>query len=258
MRTGEGHLWSLDLQRGNWTRLTTVPAGSPAWSSDGRRIAYYRVTPGSQDIYIKPMDLAAPEERVLESRALKKVLQWSPDGHFLLYTSQRADALDNDILVLPLDGDRTPVPLAQTKFRELDARFSPDGRWIAYQSDETGRFEVWVQPFPGPGERVQHSTAGGAQVQWQGDGQELFYVGLDERLMAVPLRRSADGKTLEAGTAVPLFSTRIPGGAVQGGGARQQYVVTPDGRRFLVCTLVDDVNTPPISLLMNWTPEAKK
>jgi Tol biopolymer transport system component len=250
-------LWGFDLARASWTRLTTDVGHNGVWSPEGRRIGYQRSMQGTTDLFIKPADLSAVETRVLSTSPLKKMLQWSPDGRFLLYTSKRADGLDNDILVLPLDGDRTPVPLAQTRFEEHDARFSPDGKWIAYQSNETGRFEIWAQPLA-RGERVQISTTGGAQVQWRGDGRELFYVALDERLMAVPLRRSSDGNALEPGTAVPLFLTRIPGGAVQSGGNRQQYVVAPDGQRFLVRTLVSDANTRAITLLLNWNPEAKK
>jgi dipeptidyl aminopeptidase/acylaminoacyl peptidase len=191
---------------------------------------------------------------VLSTPTLKKLLQWSPDGRFLLYTSQRDDGLDNDILVVPLEGDRTPIPLVSTRFHELDARFSPDGRWIAYQSNETGRHEIFAQPFPGPGQRVRISTTGGAQVQWSGDGQEIFYVAPDDRLMAVPLMRSTDGARVEPGEAVPLFTTRIQNRAVQPGTQRQQYVAAPDGQSFLINTLVDDAEPPPITLLFNWNP----
>jgi hypothetical protein len=99
---------------------------------------------------------------------------------------------------------------------------------------------------------VRISTTGGAQALWRRDGQELFYVGLDEQLMAVPLRVTAAGKALEPGAAVPLFGTRMPGGAVQQGGNRQQYVVSPDGQRFLIATLVDEGVPPPITLILNW------
>src|SRR5262249_7120962 len=111
--------------------------------------------------------------------------------------------------------------------------------------------------FPGSGERVQISTTGGAQVQWGPQGKELFYIGIDERLMAVPVRVSPNDKTLEPGPARALFPTRIPGGAVLGGGLRQQYVVSPDGQRFLMRTVVDDA-AAPITLIWNWTATLKK
>jgi len=212
---------------------------------------------GSIDFYIQAATVGASVEKVLSTPELKTLSHWSPDGRFLLYDGQRADRLDGDIFALPLEGDKTPMPLTKTRFEEGNARFSPDGKWIAYQSNETGRFEIWAQPFPSSGERVQISTTGGAQAQWGPQGKELFYIGIDEGLMAVPLRVSSDNKTLEPGPARALFLTRIPGGAVLGGGLRQQYVVSPDGQRFLMRTVVDDAPTP-ITLILNWTAALKK
>src|SRR5213083_2964398 len=107
-----------------------------------------------------------------------------------------------DIWALPLDGDRKPFPVVQTDFEERDGQFSPDGKWIAYQSNESGRFEIHVQPFSGSERQVsgkwQVSTTGGAQVRWRHDGKELFYIALDGRLMAVPIRLASDGQSIEA------------------------------------------------------------
>ena len=135
-------------------------------------------------------------------------------------------------------------------FDERDGQFSPDGKWIAYQSNESGRFEVYVQPFPGPGGRSTVSTGGGAQVRWRHDGKELFYIALDGRLMAVPVSLAPNDQTLEPGTPVPLFATRV-GGAVQSV-FRQQYMVSTDGR-FLMSTLVEEAASP-ITMILNWKP----
>ena len=117
---------------------------------------------------------------------------WSPDGHVLLY--RRLDPkTGTDIWALPLEGDRRAFPVVQTSFEERDAQFSPDGKWIAYQSNESGRFEVYVQPFPGPGGKTQVSTGGGAQPRWQRDGRELFYIALDGQLHAAPMRFAPNG-----------------------------------------------------------------
>ena len=251
---GGQSIWSLDLARGTWTRLTSGRDTTPVWSPDGSRIAFMRTEQRGQDFYVKTASLTAQEDNVFSTPQLKKLLQWSPDGRFLLYTTARADRPDNDIMALPLEGDRTPIPVVQTKAHENLARFSPDGRWIAYESDETGRVEIWARPFPS-GDPVQISRTGGAQVQW-GSGGELFYVALDERLMVVPVRASANGKTLEPGDARALFPTRIPGGTQQPGGNRQQYVVSRDGQRFLMRTLADEA-PEPISLILNWNPAAR-
>ena len=153
--------------------------------------------------------------------------------------------------MLPLEGDRKPFPVIRTNFDERDGQFSPDGRWIAYQSNESGRYEVYVQPFPGPGNKVQVSDNGGAQVRWRRDGRELFYIALDDRLTAVPIRFAPD-RAIEAGKPVPLFPTRV-GGAVQARN-RQQYAVAEDGQRFLMNAMPDE-STSVITVILNWKPK---
>jgi WD40 repeat protein len=146
------------------------------------------------------------------------------------------------------------VPLVKTGFDNHAGQFSPDGRWLAYDSNESGnRFDVYVQSFPGPGEKIILSAAGGAQPRWRHDGKELFYIGLDGRLMAVPLSVSADGSSLRPGAAVPLFVVHVPGGPLQRGANRQQYAVSRDGQRFYVLSLIGEP-TNPISVILNWKP----
>ena len=127
--------------------------------------------------------------------------------------------------------------MAQTGRNEQAGRFSPDGRWIAYQSDESGRNEIYVQPFPGPGARSQISTDGGTNPHWRGDGRELFFVGVEERLMASSVNIS--GSIIEAGAPVTLFSK--PEGP---------YTASTDGQRFLVAATSEDAS--PITILLNW------
>src|SRR5262249_3929106 len=153
---------------------------------------------------------------------------------------------------LPMDGDRKPFPVVQTEFEERDGQFSPDGKWIAYQSNESGRFEIYVQPFPGTGTKIQISTNGGGQVRWRRAGKELFYITLDDRLMAVPIGISSDNKTIDAGAPVPLFATHV-GGAVQGI-YRPQYMLSPDGQRFLMSTVAEEAPSP-ITVILNWKPK---
>ena len=147
----------------------------------------------------------------------------------------------------------TPFPVVQTNFDEQIGQFSPDGSWIAYQSDESGRVEIYVQPFPGPGNKWPISTNGGSQVRWRRDGKELFYVALDGRLMAVPIRVASNGGAPEVGTPVALFAPRL-GGAVQQADYRHQYMVSPDGQRFLVATVTEEA-TSPITVILNWKPK---
>jgi Tol biopolymer transport system component len=147
-------------------------------------------------------------------------------------------------------GDRKPMAIMNSPFEERNGQFSPDGRWVAYQSNVTGRFEIYVQPFPGPGGRSPVSTAGGTFPRWRADGKELFFIAPNAKLMSVPVRIS--GSTFEAGSPITLFQTRIvtAGFAAQG----TQYAVSRDGR-FLINSRLDESATPPITLVLNWKPK---
>ncbi len=148
----------------------------------------------------------------------------------------------------------------RTPFDERGGRFSPDGRWVAYQSNASGRTEIYVRPWtppaaagaaaPAPSAQWQVSTAGGIYPSWRADGQALYYLGPDGALMAAPV--TTRGTALEPGTPVALFPTRIVGGGADSGQGRQ-YDVTRDGR-FLINTVLDDAAATPITLIMNWRP----
>jgi Tol biopolymer transport system component len=147
-----------------------------------------------------------------------------------------------------MQGTATPIPIAQTSSDERTGQFSPDGRWVAFESDESGRFEIYVQSFPSPGIHTIISTSGGLQPVWRPDGQELFYVAADGRLMAVALRFLSNGQNVEPASPVPLFLTRVR--STRTGGSKQEYDVSPDGQRFLMNTLTEDPGAP-ITLILN-------
>ncbi len=132
---------------------------------------------------------------------------WSRDGRFLLYRTH-APSTGWDIWALSLEGDQALIPIAQTEFDESNPQFSPDGHWVAYESDKTGRFEIYVRPFPGPGVDTPISTHGGAQVRWRPDGTELFYIALNGELTAVPIH-SSDQQIRATGAPLTLFPTRL-------------------------------------------------
>jgi Tol biopolymer transport system component len=241
-------VWLLEIGRSVLSRFTFNPANDAdaLWSHDGSRIVFCSNRNGAYDLYIKSTTGPGNEELLLGSTQNKVATDWSPDGRFLLYRSNDPK-MSYDIWALPLDGDRKPIPVVQTNFDERDAQFSPDGKWIAYQSNESGRFEIYVQPFGATGSKLQVSTNGGAQVRWRRDGKELFYVALDGRLMTVPIKLSTP-QAAEAGTPVPLFVTHI-GGAVQSP-LKHQYIVSPDGQRFLMSTVSEEAT--PITMILNW------
>ena len=137
----------------------------------------------------------------------------------------------------------------QTAFHERDGQFSPDGKWVAYQSNEAGHYEIYLQPFPGPGGRIQVSSSGGQHVRWaRENGPELFYIAANQRLTSVRVTFGANGK-LVLGTPVPLFRAEFDSSFL----TRQQYVVSPDsGQRFLFNAATDVVEPPSITLILNW------
>ena len=255
---GRADIWLMELMRGTSTRLTFEEGNKygPIWSPDGSRIAFQSDPKGVFDLYRKSATGSGTEELLLTTPQSKTPTDWSSDG-FLLYRNGDS-ASGNDLWALPVNGDRKPFPVIQANFEERDGQFSPDGKWIAYQSDESGRFEVYLQPFSGPGDgekasgKWQVSSGGGAQVRWRSDGRELFYIALDEQFMAVPVRLDSSKHAAELGKAAPLFNTRV-GGAVQDI-QKQQYVVSPDGQRFLINTIIEEA-TSPITVILNWRKE---
>jgi Tol biopolymer transport system component len=251
---GNIDIWMLDLVTSLVSRFTFDSAADsdPVWSPDGTKVAFNSNRKGVYDIYQKPANGSGNDELLLATPQNKAAVDWSPDGRFILFRSP-SPATGFDLWILPVTGDKKPYPFVQTPFEERDGQFSPDGKWIAYQSNESGRAEILVQPFPGPGGKLQVSTNGGAQVRWRPDGKELFYVALDGRLMAVPIGLAPNKQSLEAAVPIPLFMTRI-GGAIQGA-FKQQYVVSADGQRFLMNSVVTPTATSPVTVILNWQPK---
>src|SRR5215813_12948314 len=148
---GNSDIWLLELERGVLRRLTFDDTGEsfPAWSADGKRIVFGSPRKDRVDLYLKSTSGSGNEELLLSTAQNKSAMDWSLDAHFLLFRSQTRDGT-YDLWAMSTDGERKPFPVVQTSFDEPDGQFSPDGKWIAYQSNESGRFEIYIQPFPGP------------------------------------------------------------------------------------------------------------
>jgi dipeptidyl aminopeptidase/acylaminoacyl peptidase len=245
-------VWVLNPGGAAPTRVTFGGSDDwvPFWSPDGQKVGFMSYRNGVGDIFVKTLIGAAPEEPLLVSEEQKSAGDWSTDGKYLAYTNDRADNR-GDIWVLPLEGARQPIPIARTRFNERRPRFSADGRFVAYESDETGRNEVYVQPFPPTGGKWQASVGGGADVSWRGDGRELFYVNSSGMLLGVPVTLASNG--FSTGAPVPLFSVGRRGGS----GGTSRYDVVRDGSRFLVRTLVD-AQPQPITVVLNWPARLRK
>jgi eukaryotic-like serine/threonine-protein kinase len=245
-------IWIYDLARSTLTRITFQPGEdeTPAWSPDGVRVAYSSSMFGKpRTIFWRKADGSDAEEPLLASGFHTHLGSFSPDGRFLAYTDYGTDSR-GDIWILPLQGDRKPQPFVQTPFSERDPRLSSDGRWIAYTSDESGRDEVYVQTFPGPGGKWQVSTEGGYGAVWARNERELFYRN-GNKMMAVAVSTSGG---FSAAPPRLLFEDEY----AQSSRRETNYDVSTDGQRFLM--VKSEGKKPPteLHLIVNWFEELKR
>jgi Tol biopolymer transport system component len=235
---GQRNTWLLDLARGISTRFTFESSLDAVWSPDGRSVAFARL--GSPNrIYRKSVD-GGDELLVWEGSEVRIPESWSPDGRLIAHLGS------GRINVMPLTGDAKPMVWLDTPFAKDEPHFSPDARWMAYQSNEAGQTDVYVEAFPGPGQKIRISTSGGGAPRWRADGRELFYLTPTGMLMTVTLK---PGPRLEAGVPEPLFQTPITNVAL----GIDQYDVTGDGQRFLVLAPTSNARQTPITVVVNWT-----
>jgi len=241
--TRKSDLWIQELARGARTRLTSDGSNNvgPAWSPDGSRIAFMSDRKHQGALYVKEA-AGGGEQPVFEAAGQTTVADWSPDGRQLAIEN-REPAGERKVALsfLPLEGESKPKPYLQRGAEMGTSRFSPDGRWLAYTSLDSGAWEVYVAPLPGPGGRRQVSTAGGNQPRWRRDGRELFFLA-GRKIMAVEIRTEP---TFEAGAPKVLFD---PGPL----GTPAGYEVAADGQRFLVAVSDARETAPPFALVVNW------
>jgi Tol biopolymer transport system component len=224
-------VWVKRLDRGPGVRLTAEGSRSdyPSWAPDGQSVSYTSNRAGPLfDLWTRRADASAPAALLLDQeRALAEAL-WSPDGRWLIYRTSSNERGAGDILAVRPGGNAPPVPLATSGFMELAPAISPDGRWLAYSSNETGRSEIFVVPFPDAGAaKWPVSDGGGTEPAWSRDGRELFYRSGAGDLVAV---RVGEQGSFSVGTSTTLFSAAQYAST----SVHRQYDVAPDGRRFLM------------------------
>jgi Tol biopolymer transport system component len=249
-QAGKGRdIWLYDLVRGLRTRFTfdSIDELESIWSPDGSRVVFNSRRNGHLDLYQKASNGAGSDEVLFKDGLEKYPSSWSPDSRFILYYTLGGQS---DLTVLPLSGDRKPVPFLKTRFNERGGQFSPDGRWVVYYSDESGKNEIYVAPFPGPGGKWQISTAGGVYPRWRRDGTEIFFLAPDNKLMAAAV--NGRGPSFEVGAVEPLFETHALNGF------RFPYGVSADGQRFLINTFSEQDASAPITIILNWAAGLKK
>ncbi len=247
VRENNSDVWVVDVGRGQQARFTFDATDdlSAIWSPQGTDVAFSSRRKGKLDLYRKSVGGADREEVLLDDPVDKTPTSWSSDGKFILYSINSART-GPDVWVLPLTGDRKSFPFLETTTDERFARFSPDGHWVAYMSSESGRSDVYVTRFPGPGGKRQVSRAGGHYPRWRSDGKELFYLSPDNRLMAASVTVNSD--RVEVGAVQPLFEMRAPEGL---GLPRDFYDVASDGQRFML-VVPDETTSTPLTLVTNW------
>ncbi len=264
-QTKNADLWLIDLSRGVRTRFTFDPKDedSPVFSPDGSRIVFSSNRKGPDDLYIKDSSGAGTEQPLLESEDDKFPTDWSSDGRFVTFTQlNNKGKRSADIWMLPLEGDRKPFPFLQTEFNEGSGAFSPDGHWLAYESDESGKVEIYVAPFAPTqapvtggsglqGGKWQVSQGGGRMATWRSDGKALYFLASDEKLMQADA--TPKGSAIEVG--IPRVVFQAPFAPV-GPGSRT-FDVAANGQRFLIISSKEGAPVP-LTLVANWTAGLKK
>jgi eukaryotic-like serine/threonine-protein kinase len=248
----EGHIWLLEAERGLSSPFT-AGAMNPLWSPDSRTIVFGRLDPPR--LFRKDANGVGDEHLVAQRPRFPFPTDWSGDGQWILTT----EGIPFAIWVLPMTPEGNlqegakPKPYLRTPFNEMNGSFSPaepSPRWVAYQSDESGRYEVYIGGFPQPRGKKQISTAGGENPQWGAGGRELFYVSPDNKLMVVSLKLRAD--SVEPSVPRELF--RLPPPTF---GLGSPYEATRDGQRFLALTGQEQAS-PPLNVIVNWPALLKK
>ncbi len=253
-RDGANDIVLVDAVTGARAPLTSGPANDwyPVWSPDGASIAYTSDREGRLDLYLKARG-AGEGGLIHGSGGVKFAMSWSRDGRLLAFQDLNPST-KYDVWLLPITGDRKPIPLLQTEFNENHPQFSPDGQWLAYTSDETGAYEVYVTALGGSAEdprarrrnRRQISTGGGYQPRWRGDGRELYYLSADRRLHAVAI--GFEGGSIAPGARQVLFEAPVEMVAPN----RSFYAPSADGQRFALAAAVEAAQ-PPIHVLLHWS-----
>ncbi len=252
-QTRNADVWVHELARGTSSRLTFSPSLdiNPFWSARGDSIVFSSSRTGVFNLYLKSSNGSGEERLLLESNRNKNVNDWSRDGKYLTFTSGGDPKTKNDLWVLPLFGDRKPIPIVQTEFNEGLGSFSPDARWIVHASDETGRLEIYARLLDGTGGKFQVSTNGGRAPIWRSDARQIFFSSLDRKLQVAYVNAGATSFVVDSVRTLFDYESRsVVGNSIND--------VSSDGRQFVAVITESKQTSAPITLVVNWDEELKK
>jgi len=239
-------IWVLDVARGTALKITFDPVSlGPVWSPDSAAVAYGSARDGPPSLFQKAVSGVSQDTLLFKSHGSNTPTDWcGPAGGQSILFVAGAEKTQSDVWMLPLTGERQPIPLLRAPANEVDGHCSPDGRWLAYSSDESGRQEIYVTSFPMPGGKWPISTGGGTQPRWRRDGTELFYLAPDRTMMAVPIPVPG---AFDAEAPRRLFqSPYFPIGDIN---ISQSYDVTADGMRFLAAAADPGSPQSPLTVI---------
>jgi serine/threonine-protein kinase len=252
------NLYTYDFARGVMTKMTTDGMShAPVWTPEGKTLCFRSWRAGTMTMWRMPADRSGPESRLSNVGRYQSVVSVSPDGRSILF-DQMNPGTGTDVYVLPLDQPDKPRPVFNSKFGEASAKFSPDGKWVVYCSNESGKPEVYAQPWPGPGPKIQISSEGGLDPLWSRKGGEIFYRNGD-KMMAVPVSMAGG---FQPGRPRLLweghYSPGLSSSCGMPGVASGNYDITADGQRFLMVKDNDlDVFSTKLVVVLNFARELK-
>jgi Tol biopolymer transport system component len=248
LQSGLRDIWSMPLDRAVLSRLTFGPGNNqtPTWSPDASTLVYTISRPDGPTLALKAVNGSTTEE--IAASNLRNAQDWSPDGQFLLTTVLNGEANSGyDVFIYSIK-EKKASPYIVTRFNEGQPRFSPDGKWVVYCSDESGRQEIYIQPFPATGQKWQVSTAGGHWPRWPSKGKELFYINPEGAVVSVEIHTGAG---VDAGFPKALFKhpVLLSNGSF---GFVDPFDVAPDGNRFLLAVPKPENIREPLTVITNW------
>jgi Tol biopolymer transport system component len=250
-------VWVYDVRRGAPTRLTFDGGNNPVWSPDGKRVVYNASGSGANNLFTISADGSGKPERLATSEYGQTPTSWASTANAIAFL-QRTQNGSNGIWVLPMAGDGKPHLLLESRFNLWHPDLSPDGRLMAYVSNESGTYEVYVQPYPGPGEKTRISTAGGSEPIWTANGRQLLFRSgtLDRQQVFAAAIRSGSPFQVDA----PRLVFEAKAGEYDQTAPGRSWDVSADGQRFLLLRVAASTDKPitVMHVVLNWADELKR